>query len=156
MHYVEVSSFHLGILAGKFERGKFNQRVWVEINENSKTKWQGGIVALGEGNGYITVSTARMKKMDIHFGEEVSVRLEKDDSEFGMEVAPEFLAVLEADPESKARFDQLNKGFQRYILYYVIQVKSSEKRLERAIMLLNNLKQCVPGQETFKQLLHKD
>ncbi len=156
MHYVEVSSFYLDVLKGKFERGKFNQRIWIEINDHIKEKWQGGIVALGEGNGYITISAARMKKMSIHFGEEVTVKLEKDDSEYGIEVAPEFLAVLETDPEAKIRFDKLTKGFQRYLLYYTIQVKSSEKRVDRAIMLLNNLKRCEPGKETFKQLLSKD
>lgn len=156
MHYVEVSADKLQELNGKFEKGKFNQRVWVEINGLSKEKWQGGIVALGEGNGYITVSAARMKKMDIHFGEEVEVQLVKDESEYGIEVAPEFLAVLDADPEAKMRFDLLTKGFQRYLLYYTIQVKSTDKRMDRAIFLLNNLKRCEIGKETFKLLLRKD
>lgn len=155
MHYVAVSSSILDDL-GKFEKGKFNQRVWIQINENVKDKWQGGIVALGDGEGYITVSQVRMKKFDIHFGEEVNVYLEKDESEFGMEVAPEFLAVLESDPEGKERFNQLKKGFQRYMLYYTIQVKSSDKRVARAIMLVNNLKRTIPGKENFKDLLRKD
>lgn len=150
MHYVEVSSALLDKL------GKFSQRVWIHINNHEKEKWQGGIVALGGGDCYITVSQARMKKFGIHFGEEVEVHLQKDESEFGIEVAPEFLAVLDADPEAKARFDQLKKGFQRYLLYYTIQVKSSEKRVDRAIMLLNNLKRTQPGKENFKDLLRKD
>ncbi len=155
LHYVEVSSSILEEL-GKFEHGKFNQRIWIQINNCEKEKWQGGIVALGGGDGYVTISQARMKKFGVHFGEEVTVHLVKDDSEFGIEVAPEFLAVLESDPEAKQRFDQLKKGFQRYMLYYTIQVKSSEKRVERALMLLNNLKRTTPGKEDFKDLLRKD
>jgi hypothetical protein len=155
MHYVEVSSSLLDML-GEFKRGKFSQRVWIQINDQEKGKWQGGIVALGGGDGYVTVSASRMKKFGIHFGEEVQVYLQKDDSEFGMEVAPEFLAVLDSDPEAKERFDQLSKGFQRYLLYYIIQVKASYKRVDRAIMLLNNLKRTIPGKETFKDLLQKD
>ncbi len=155
LHYVEVSSFVLKQL-GKPDKVHLNQRVWIQINDFQKDKWQGGIVALGGGDGYITVSQARMKKFKIHFGEEVAVHLQKDDSEYGVEVAPEFLAVLDSDEEAKIRFDKLTKGFQRYLLYYTIQVKSPEKRIERALLLLNNLKKIVPGKETMKELLRKD
>jgi hypothetical protein len=156
LHYLEISEDILTLLNGNFERGKFNQRVWVQINHHSKDKWQGGIVALGDNKGYITLSSARMKKFSVHFGDEVQVFLEKDESEFGIEVAPEFLSVLEVDEEARIRFEALSKGFQRYLLYYTLQVKSSDKRLERALMLLNNLKKSMPGQETFKELLRKD
>lgn len=155
MHYVEVPS-SVWETFGEFKKGKFNQRLWIHINEFSSLKWQCGIVALGGGMGYITISKERMKNFNIHFGDQVQVTIEKDDSEFGIEVAPEFLAVVETDAEAKKRFDQLTKGFQRYILYYIVQVKSSEKRIERTLLLLNNLKRTSPGKETFKELLRKD
>lgn len=154
LHYICLTVQTMALLNGKFERGKYNKRVWIEINNS--IKWQGGIVALGDGEGYITVSAARMKKLDVHFGEEVNVSLLPDDSEYGMEMAKEFEAVLVHDPESNERFLKLKKSLQRYMLYYVIQVKSSEKRLERTILLLNNLKNTPIGQENFRRILGKE
>lgn len=144
----------MALLSGKFERGKYNQRVWIEINK--LVKWQGGIVALGGGEGYITLSAARMKKLNVHFGEEVVVSLLPDDSEYGMEMAEEFEAVLNSDEEAKKRFLALKKGVQRYMLYYTLQVKASEKRMDRAIFLLNNLKNIPQGQEDFRRILGKE
>jgi hypothetical protein len=44
---------------------------------------------------------------------------------------------------------------QRYILNYVITVKSPEKRLERTTLLLRNLLRSSEGKETFRELLGK-
>ena len=154
LHYVLLTLKTMARLTGEFKRGKFNQRVWVEVNQ--KVKWQGGIVALGEGEGYITLSAARMKKLNVHFGDEVDVSLLPDDTEYGMEMAAEFKAVLDNDVEAYERFLKLKKGLQRYLLYYTIQVKSSDKRLERAIMMLNNLKKIPEGKEDFRTILGKD
>jgi uncharacterized protein YdeI (YjbR/CyaY-like superfamily) len=86
----------------------------------------------------------------------VSVSLLPDDSEYGMEMAEEFEEVLNSDREAKERFQALKKGIQRYMLYYTLQVKASEKRLDRAIFLLNNLKDIPPGQEDFRRILGKE
>ncbi|MFA7274077.1 MAG: YdeI/OmpD-associated family protein [Crocinitomicaceae bacterium] len=154
LHYVLLTLETMAALTCEFKRGKYNQRVWVEVNQ--KVKWQGGIVALGDGEGYITLSAARMKTLDVHFGEEVDVSLLPDDTEYGMEMAVEFKAVLDNDSEAFERFLKLKKGMQRYLLYYTIQVKSSEKRLERALLMLNNLKKIPEGKEDFRTILGKD
>ena len=77
MHYVAIFSFMLDN-SGEFKKGKFSQRVWIQINDKAKHRWQAGIVARVGGDGYITVSAVRMKKFGIHFGEEVLVHLEKE------------------------------------------------------------------------------
>lgn len=148
LHYICLTPEIMDLLK------KFNKRVWVEINNT--LKWQGGIVALGEGEGYITLSTARMKKLGVHFGEKVNVTIQPDNSEYGMEMATEFEAVLQNDSEAEERFLKLKKGLQRYMLYYTLQVKSSDKRLERSIMMLNNLKRIPIGKEDFRRILGKD
>lgn len=153
MHYLSLEADDLQLLEGEFQRGRFNKRVFIQIQD---IRWQAGIVALGEGRGYITLSKARMKKLDVHFEDEVEFTLEPDDSEFGMEMSEEFAEILKQDPEAKARFEGLKKSLQRYMLYYVLQVKSSNKRLERSLMLLNNLKATPVGMEDFRRILGKD
>lgn len=153
MHYVALEADDLQVLNGEFQRGRFNKRVFIQIQSE---RWQAGIVALGEGRGYITLSKARMKKLDLHFHDEIEFQIEPDDSEFGMEMAEEFAEILKQDPEAKARFEGLKKSIQRYMLYYVLQVKSPNKRLERSLMLLNNLKATPIGMEDFRRILGKE
>jgi hypothetical protein len=120
MHFVELEAKDIEQLDGQFQRGRFNKRINISIGDLS---WQAGIVALGGGAGYVSVSKERMKKLGLHLGDEVSFLIEADDSEFGLEMAKNFTEILRQDPEVKERFKQYEKGVQRYMLYYVLQVK---------------------------------
>lgn len=154
LHYVTVPGDLLLAINKGEKKGLYKNRFWIEVNH--QVRWQGAAVSLGDNNGYITLSKARMKELNVHFQDTVHVQLTLDESEYGMEMAEEVSAILEYDEEAKNRFDSLNKGMQRYILYYVLQVKSSEKRLERATFLFNNLKLIPEGEETFRKILGKD
>ncbi|MGZ4056577.1 MAG: YdeI/OmpD-associated family protein, partial [Bacteroidia bacterium] len=57
------------------------------------------------------------------------------------------------DEEGMRRFKMLTKGKQRYIIYYVAMVKSSQKRIDRAILLITNLKKTKEGKESFREML---
>lgn len=153
LFYVEVPTKIIEALSGEFQKGKLNHRVVIQLN--SKISWQGGIVALGDGIGYITISTARMKKLDIHLNDVVEIKLEKDTSKYGFDMPEELDELLKQDIEGYIRFEKLKPSIQRYIIYYIIQVKSSEKRLERALTLINNLKLTNEGNEDFKSILGK-
>jgi uncharacterized protein YdeI (YjbR/CyaY-like superfamily) len=57
-----------------------------------------------------------------------------------MDVPEELKELLAQDPEGKRRFDRLDCSVkERYIIYYVTGVKSSQLRLERALLLITNL-----------------
>ena len=154
LHYIELSGDTLTLLNGGEEKGKVNQRVIVKINQ--QVEWQGGVVALGEGKGYVAVSKARMKELDIHFGDEVSIEFTKDYSEFGHEFPLELNEVLKQDPEAHERFFQLTPGKQRTLIYYILLMKTSDKRIERSLQFMHNLKRCTPGKETMRQLFGKE
>lgn len=154
LHYIEVSSEILLELNNGEESGKFNQRVIITIND--LVSWQGGIVALGEGKGYVAISKERMKKLNVNYGDTVSVKLVKDTSEYGHEFPKEFEEVLLQDPEAKSRFEAMTPGKQRTIIYYILQVKSSEKRIERSLFFMHNLKRAPEGKETMRILFGKE
>ena len=63
LHYLEVSTEVLTQLNDNNEKEKFNQRIIINVQE--KIKWQAGIVALGDGKGYVTRSEARMKILNL-------------------------------------------------------------------------------------------
>ena len=115
-----------------------------------------GFVSLDDGNAYITLNTAMLKQLGLSAGDEVNLTLMQDDSEFGMPVPAELDELLAQDAEGLQRFMGLPPGKQRYIIHYINSVKSSEKRLERALLLIGNLKKTQPGKEEFRQLLGKD
>lgn len=52
----------------------------------------------------------------------------------------ELEALLEQDLNGARLFEALSAGKQRYIIHYVSGVKSSQKKIDRAIKLINNLK----------------
>lgn len=138
---------------GKNE-GKFNQRVLVNVNQC--LNWQGGIVALSDGDGYITISKERMKKLSLVEGDEIEVSLEKDNSEFGHVFPNELQEIFSQEPLIEQRFRAMTPGKQRTLIYYINQLKSSDKRAERAWLYMNNLMKLAVGKEDFKEIFRKN
>ncbi len=149
MHYLKVPAKIIEQLGGKFK-----MRLLCTVN--NKLTFQGGLVALGKGNGYISINASRLKKLGLKFKDDVIVSLKKDESEFGMEVSEELKELLEQDEEGLRRFNMLTPGKQRYIIHYVNTVKSSQLRINRAIMLITNLKKSKEGKESFREMLGLD
>jgi hypothetical protein len=153
LHFLIIPSEILTTINKGEEKGKFNQRVIVRVNDT--IEWQGGIVALKDGDGYISFSGSRMKKLGLERFDEVNVELKLDDSEFGHEFPEELEELFIQDPAVKERFQMMTKGKQRKIIYYILQAKSSDKRLERTVLYMNNLKLIAPGKETMSAILRK-
>ena len=111
---------------------------------------------LGDESAYITISKARMKDLDVSLGDSISINLEKDTSEFGMEVPIESEELLRQDEFGLEKFKQLTKGKQRALLYLILQIKSSEKRIEKSIFFLENIKKTTTNKISMRQILGKE
>ena len=145
VHYAEVPSAIVKKLGGLNK-----QRLFCTLNKNPK--FQCGMMALGEGRGYITVSKKKLRDFSLALGDTIQVTLTPDHSEFGMEVPEELIELFAQDPEAEKRFMSISPGKQRNIIYYVVGVKNTDKRIERALKLLNNLKACPEGKETARRI----
>ena len=145
VHYVDVPASVVKKLGGLNK-----QRLLCSINKHPK--FQCGMMALGEGRGYITVSKKKLNQFSIALGDVIKVILEPDNSEFGMEVPEELIEIFAQDPEAEKRFMSISPGKQRNIIYYVSGVKNSDLRIERALKLINNLKACPEGKETARRI----
>ncbi len=148
LHYLEIPARAIAAFGGTFSR-RFECRV------NGKLRFQGGLVALGGGKGYVSISKARMKELGAKAGDTVSLELSVDRSKFGMEYPEELRALFAQDPEGKKKFSGLPPSKQRYIVYYVGLVKSTHLRLERAIFLIENLKRSPVANPSFRVILGK-
>lgn len=154
MSYISVSDEILAQFMEEGDKLLYNQRFDVTVNDH--VSWQGGTVSLGNNSAYITFSKDRMKKVGVGLGDTVTVHLEKNRSEYGFDVPEEFEEVLKQDPIANERFSTLSKGIRRAVIYLVIQVKSSQKRIEKSIFLLENLKRAPKEKITMRHILGKD
>lgn len=145
LHHVTVPSGIVNKIGG------IGTRLMCSINGHKA--FHGGMVALGGGAAYITVNKNRMKAFGVEKGDEVEVLLSLDNSKYGADIPEELEALLEQDMEGARRFELLNSGNQRYIIHYVSGVKSSQKRIDRAIKLINNLKTMAEDEFDVRKLL---
>lgn len=134
--------------------GISKQRLLCTVNDT--LTFQCGMVALGEGKGYITLNKKQLKSLGVDLGDEVRVSLKPDNSKYGMDVPAELEEWLSQDTAARERFDGLSPGKQRYIIYYVSGVKSPQKRMERTALLMENLKRMPEGMFSFRFLLGKE
>ena len=149
VHYITVASNVVAKLGGTM-----NVRLLCAIN--NAAAFQCGLVALGEGAAYISINNKRIKQLGLKEGDIVHIALEKDISEYGMEMPDALTALLEQDYKGMICFQNLTAGKQRYIIHHISAVKNPQLRVDRAIMLLENLKKYPLGKATFRQMLGLD
>ncbi|WP_242919952.1 DUF1905 domain-containing protein [Pontibacter liquoris] len=131
--------------------GKLKLRLLCTVNDT--LTFQCGLVALGNGDAYISLNNKRLRQLHLTNGDKVQVALEKDESRYGVEMPEELEELLSQDEAGMQRFQQLSPGKQRYIIQYVGAVKNSQLRIDRALLLIGNLKQLPVGKESFRAML---
>lgn len=104
---------------------------------------------------YIQLNKKLKKQLDLSEGKSVQVTLTTDTSTYGMTVPPELKTLFAQDKEGHRRFKLLVPGKQRYIIYYISQVKASQLRIDRSIRIIENLKRTTRGKESFQAIFAK-
>lgn len=132
--------------------GNFGMRVLCSVNGH--TPFHCAIVSLGDGNGFIMVNTKKQKEYQLKKGEKIAVVLYEDTSKYGMEMPKELEEVLLQDEEGAKRFENLPDGKKRNIIYYVSKTKSSQLRIDKSIVFIENLKRQKPGKESISEILN--
>jgi hypothetical protein len=93
-----------------------------------------------EGGHFVHIGTAICRKLKLKEGSAVKATFHADDSEYKFEMPEELSAVLNSDTDANHIFHHLTEGHQRGLIYLVTQVKSSDKRIERALKIAERLK----------------
>ena len=118
---------------------------------NGTLKIHVALMPKGENTWFVNVNKETRKKLKVEEGDMLSVEIETDTTEYGMEAPEEFLELLRQDTPGNKLFKQLSKGKQRALLQIVLTVKHSQKRIERSITILEYLKD-VNGNLNFREL----
>lgn len=106
---------------------------------NGTVKYHCAIHSFG-ANGYrIMLNRERCKKLGLVRGEEIQVELEKDRSEYGVPIGEELREVLDQNPEADKVFHSFTKGMQRTLIYWVNNVKSSDIKIRRALVMTDHI-----------------
>lgn len=100
---------------------------------------------------FIMLNKTLVKQLKLETGKPAKLYLEKDRSEFGMEVAEEFEAVIFGDEDLAHYFNALSPGKKRNLLHLVNKIKSSDIRINRAMAIGQHLRET-KGVLDFKRL----
>ncbi len=76
-----------------------------------------------------------MKQLSLKVAQTVEVIFKPDKTTYQSEMPEELEEVIATDPGAKLAFDSLTPGAKRSFIYWVKQVKSTEKRIERALKI---------------------
>lgn len=121
-----------------------NTRAICKLNETET--FHCALLPKKEGGFFVNVGSKICKQLKIGVGSEVEASFEIDESENQFAVPEEWTAVLATDEDAKQIFERLSPGNKRGLLYLVDQVKSTEKRVERALKIAEKLKMGITSQ----------
>jgi len=126
-----------------------DRRVICVLNE--AIEYQCAMLPRGDGTYLITVNKKIRDQLKLKEGSRFNVSLSKDTSKYGLPMPEEFAEVLAQDVEGDNLFHALTAGKIRTLLYIAGNVKSSDKRIERALAIVEHLK-INGGKIDFKTL----
>lgn len=128
--------------------------VRVVVSVAGKASWKAGLMSLGNGGGYISVSKQKIKTSGLAVGKKLPVTLEPDTDKETWPLPPEMDAALAFDDEARAFYEQLTDGKKRSITIFVGQAKSEQIRVDRALLVTENLRRY-KGNVSVQQLFKK-
>lgn len=115
-----------------------NKRVICKIN--NAIEFHCGIMPKKEGGYFINIGLTICKKLKLSEGSKITVSFSIDKTEYQFEMPEELKEVLNSDFEANQIFHSLTEGNQRGLIYLVSQVKSSDKKIERALKIIAKIK----------------
>ena len=118
---------------------------------NGGYEWHAALMHDGQGDYFINVSKEVRKAAGIEKGDQVTITLHKDESEYGMPLPAELAELWGIDPEAKEVFHRLTRGKQRNLLHIIGKPKNSETRVKKAVQIMEYLK-STGGKLDFKEL----
>ena len=92
------------------------------------------------GDYKMMFSKQKQKELQIDLADQFELQLFEDTSKYGVEMPEELEAVLLTDYEAYQIFESLTKGKQRSIIYGVTRFKGTQNKIDKSLILCENLK----------------
>lgn len=133
MHYIMIDSKTVTSLT---QNG--NKRIICRLND--QIEFHCAILSRKGLGHFVYVGSSICKKLKLKPGQKITATFSVDDSPYQFHLPEELEEVLNIDPEAYTIFQSLTPGNQRGLMYLVEQVKSSDKKIERALKIASQLK----------------
>jgi uncharacterized protein YajQ (UPF0234 family) len=118
---------------------------------NNELKLHAALLTKKEGGYYIIIGSSSLKKLKVTKGIVITAYLKADISTYQFDMPEELQEVLDTDKKANTIFHTLTAGNQRGLIYLVNAVKSSEKKIERALEIAEKIKTGITNpREIFK------
>lgn len=137
------------IIAKLFITEEGDRRVVCTLND--VIEFQCALMPKGDGGFFININKKIRDSLKLKEGMQVQATLRKDESKYGLPMPEEMAELLAMDEEGNRLFHALTPGKQRTLLYIAGNAKSSDKRITRAIAIVEHLK-ANNGKIDFKML----
>lgn len=111
-----------------------------------------GAILKAQDYHYLLLNKNDLRAARLHEGIQATVDIWPDTSAYGMDMPRELEAALDANEGIWEIFSALSPGKKRYLLYWVSQVKSQDKRIQRAMAVAQHLLESL-GQLDFKKII---
>jgi hypothetical protein len=102
---------------------------------------------------YIMLSKANLQKINAKLGDEIIASFKKDTTPLQFTDCEVLTEVLETDSESKTVWETLTQGNKRSIVYWILNIKNTDKQIERALLVSEKLKL---GITNIKEIIKKN
>ena len=117
-------------------------RVKVEVtSEIKKIEFYAAVkIDKKSGDFKMMFSKQKQKELNLSLGDEFEIQLFEDTSKYGVDVPEELEEIFLTDYEAYKIFESLTKGKQRSIIYGVLRYKTSQQKIDKALIMCENLK----------------
>lgn len=145
---------YITVPADVYERFPSKKPPRIFITVNKATQWKAAIMSLGNGNGFVSVSKKRIKDEGWKSGQPLDIQLEEDTDEETFPLPEEMAEILATDDEAHHYYQLLTDGKKRSITIFINQTKNAQLRVDRALMIAENLKR-LKGKGSVMELMKK-
>ncbi|NKI32716.1 YdeI/OmpD-associated family protein [Croceivirga thetidis] len=154
---VVVSGTHSIVIPNEIASGFYDaghKRIKVHASFQTKTiEFYAALNRWKDNSFSIMFSKNKQKELDILPNDYFQLQFFEDTSKYGVEVPEEFEAVMLSDYDAYQIFESLTKGKQRGLIYMINRFKSSQKRIDKTLILCENLKRGIrDNKEILKPL----
>ncbi|MBT8283575.1 MAG: YdeI/OmpD-associated family protein [Muriicola sp.] len=120
-----------------------HKRVKVKVLFEGKTaEYHAALQKRGEDH-CIVFNKKLQHSLDVFPNDMIEVQLSEDLTPYGVEMPEELQAVLQSDEDANAIFEGFTDGKKRSIIYLILRFKNSQTRIDKSILLCENLKKGI-------------
>ena len=121
-----------------------HKRVKVRASFNGQSiSYHAALVSKKDGSYTMYFSKEKQKQLGVFMNDYFEIQLFEDQSKYGVDMPEELDAVLTSDYEAYSIFENLTPGRQRSMIYTIKRYKSTQTRVDKALILTNNLKRGI-------------